>query len=286
MARFSLDGKRVFITGAARGIGFAMATLAHARGASVVVTDVDESAAQDAAAKLSVGGNGRAFGLSLDVTDADAYEDVFAKVERDEGAVDVAVHNAGVATVGFVETLPLEEWRRVIEVNLFGVVHGVHVAYPRMAARGAGHIVNVASLAGLIPFPSGAPYAASKHAVVGLSESLRAEARATGVGVTCACPGYIGTDIFSSSHYVGVESDRLLKMVPISPMSVDACAKTILNAAQKDRGLVVVQAEAKLSAWGRRFFPRLYTWGTGVAAGQMRQRAALADDEKPKVLGP
>lgn len=284
MARFSFDGKRVFITGAARGIGFAMATHACARRAQVVVADVDEEAAKEAAAKVNAGGKGRALGVALDVTDAAAYEDVYARVENDEGEIDVAIHNAGVATVGFVETLPLEEWRRVIDVNLFGVVHGVHVAYPRMAARGRGHIVNVASLAGLIPFPSGAPYAASKHAVVGLSESLRAEARAVGVGVTCACPGYIGTDIFTSSHYVGVKSERLLKMVPISPMAPGACAAKILNAAQKDRGLVVVQAEAKLSALSRRFFPRLYAWGTGVAAGQMRQRATLNDNEVQKAI--
>ncbi|WP_262403074.1 SDR family oxidoreductase [Actinomadura sp. CNU-125] len=163
------------VTGGASGIGRAIATSLVARGDTVVVTDIDEGGAKAVADRLNTLGRGKAASARLDVTDADAVSELYAGVKDEHGRLDRVFNNAGIAVGGLAEELSLDHWNRAIDINLKGVIHGVNAAYPIMLKQGNGHIVNTASLAGLVPMPVGIPYTATKHAVVGLSLGLRAE---------------------------------------------------------------------------------------------------------------
>ncbi|MEQ8659449.1 MAG: SDR family oxidoreductase, partial [Gammaproteobacteria bacterium] len=169
-------GEVAIITGGAAGIGLALGSALAARGATVVLADIDGAAAQAAATRLGA----RVSAATLDVTDAAAVAALVADTVRAHGRVDLMVNNAGIAISGEARDIEIAHWRRVVEVNLMGVIHGCDAAYKQMVAQGHGHIVNIASLAGLVPFPTNASYCATKHAVVGLSQSLRAEGEALG----------------------------------------------------------------------------------------------------------
>ncbi|MBA3503802.1 MAG: SDR family oxidoreductase, partial [Deltaproteobacteria bacterium] len=170
------------ITGAGSGIGAALALTLARRGMRIVCADIDERAAAAVAREIRMLGR-EATSARADVTIA---ADLDALATDD---VDLWINNAGIAIGGATHELGLDDWRRVVDVNLLGVVHGVHAIYPRMVRRRRGHIVNIASVAGLAPYPLALPYTTTKHAVVGLSLALRAEARAHGVRVGVACPG-------------------------------------------------------------------------------------------------
>ncbi|HWF80905.1 MAG TPA: SDR family oxidoreductase, partial [Streptosporangiaceae bacterium] len=185
-----MSGRVAIVTGGGSGIGAALVRAMAARGATIVIADIDEAAAKSVAADLT-----GVTTVTLDVRDADAVADVVSQVVAIHGQLDYMFNNAGIAVGGMVEELTLDHWNRVIDVNLRGVIHGVHAAYPVMLAQGHGHIVNTASLAGLIAGPGLAPYDATKHAVVGLSLSLRAEAGARGVKVSAICPGFVDTPL-------------------------------------------------------------------------------------------
>lgn len=196
-----MNTRVVIITGAASGIGRALAVRLARRGDHLILVDVDEAGLVQLATELSgvaarSGGSARA--EPADVRDAGRIDEIVGEAWERHGRVDVMVNNAGIGLGGASDELTVEHWQRVFDINISGVMHGVVAAYPRMVAAGSGQIVNVASLAGLIPSPFLAAYSASKHAVVGLSLSLAAEAAGTGVGVTCVCPGFTDTPILDS----------------------------------------------------------------------------------------
>jgi NAD(P)-dependent dehydrogenase (short-subunit alcohol dehydrogenase family) len=154
-------------------------------------------------------GGGHATAHAVDVTDAAAVEGLAKAVYAQEGAVDVLHNNAGVGHAGAVVDTTLEDWRRVVEVNLMGVIHGVHAFVPRLLGQGRrAHIVNTASMAGLLPQAELVPYATTKHAVVGLSESLNAELAPQGIRVTALCPGIINTPIVTAAPMRGELAGR------------------------------------------------------------------------------
>lgn len=187
------------VTGGASGIGRALAEALVARGDTVVLADVDPAVGAVATA-LTEQGPGRATSAVVDVRDADAVRDLVESAYRDHGRLDLVFNNAGIGVGGPVEQLTLDHWNRAIDVNLRGVIHGVHAAYPIMIAQGFGHIVNTASGLGLVAMPMLGPYVTTKHAVVGLSLSLRAEAEAYGVRVSVVCPGVIETPILDKGN--------------------------------------------------------------------------------------
>ncbi|MHB8696273.1 MAG: SDR family oxidoreductase, partial [Solirubrobacteraceae bacterium] len=189
--RPDFNGRVALVTGAASGIGKALAAALAARGAHVIMSDIDRATLEEAATRI----DGDRTTAELDVRDANAFVGLVEQITRQHGRLDILINNAGTAAVGEAHELSLDHWRHVLAVNIDGVVHGVHAAYPGMVARASGHIVNIASVAGLAPAPLFAPYATSKFAVMGLSLSLRAEAATHGVGVTVVCPGAIETPL-------------------------------------------------------------------------------------------
>jgi NAD(P)-dependent dehydrogenase (short-subunit alcohol dehydrogenase family) len=197
--RRSLNGKVVAITGGARGIGKATAEALVRRGARVAIGDVDLALAEQTAAGLG----GGSVALPLDVTDRGSFEGFLEEAERQLGPLDVVVNNAGIMPVTpFVEE-PEESFRRQIDINLVGVLIGTQLAMERMIPRDSGHIVNIASQAGKASLPGIATYTATKHAVVGLSESVRAELRGRGVEISCVMPTVVNTELTAGVGHKG-----------------------------------------------------------------------------------
>lgn len=187
-------GKIALVTGAGSGIGRAIAQALSRHGAKVHCADINGAAAGEVAAAA---GNTRAH--ALDVADACAVQSLADAIYAEDGRLDLLFNNAGIGHAGLVADTSLDEWRRQLDVNVMGAVHGIHAFLPRMLAQStASHIINTASGAGLFPHPKMAPYTAAKHAIVGLSTSLAAELEGSNVGVTILCPGIIDTAITTS----------------------------------------------------------------------------------------
>jgi NAD(P)-dependent dehydrogenase (short-subunit alcohol dehydrogenase family) len=200
-----LNGAVVAITGGARGIGLATAKAFTARGARVAIGDLDGAATAVVAAEIGP----HAIGLALDVTDRDSFAEFLDSVERELGPVDVIVNNAGIMPAGpFLEEKP-ETSDAQIDVNLRGPIHGMKLALPGMIARGHGHVVNVASMAGKAHVPGLAVYNATKYGVVGLSEAVRDELDGTGVTLTAILPTAVKTELIS-----GLPAKGLMAVTP------------------------------------------------------------------------
>ncbi|HUO75130.1 MAG TPA: SDR family oxidoreductase [Solirubrobacteraceae bacterium] len=189
-----LQGVHVAITGGARGIGAATAERLRRDGARITLGDIDVTAVEATAARLG------AVGLALDVTDRESFTAFLDAAEAAQGPVDVLINNAGIMPIGPFLEEPDDVAHRQFEINVHGVILGMKIALPRMLARGSGHVVNLASAAGRIALPGEATYVATKHAVVGLSESVRCELEGTGVGVTTVLPNLANTRLGSGMH--------------------------------------------------------------------------------------
>jgi NAD(P)-dependent dehydrogenase (short-subunit alcohol dehydrogenase family) len=217
----SLAGKVVAITGGARGIGRATAEVLIARGAKIAIGDIEGELAEAAARELGHG----TVGAYLDVTDGDSFEAFLDQTERELGPLDILINNAGIMPLGdFVEERDSTAVR-MIEINLHGVIIGSKLALRRFQARGEGHLVNVASTAGKYGAPGGATYAATKHAVVGLSEAIRQEVMGTHINVSIVMPLVVNTDLGS-----GLSSHGALKV--LEPQDV---AQTIVRGIERNQ---------------------------------------------------
>ncbi|HXR61585.1 MAG TPA: SDR family oxidoreductase [Solirubrobacterales bacterium] len=191
--RRSLGGKVVAITGGARGIGKATAAALVAKGCRVAIGDLDLELAEKSAAQLG----GGTVALPLDVTDRASFERFLDEAERQLGPLDAVVNNAGIMPVTPFEEESEASIRRQIDINLIGVITGTQLAIKRLRPRGSGYIVNIASQAGKSGLPGIATYSGTKHAVVGISEAVRAELRDTGVEVLCVMPTVVNTELTS-----------------------------------------------------------------------------------------
>ncbi|HUA11614.1 MAG TPA: SDR family NAD(P)-dependent oxidoreductase [Solirubrobacteraceae bacterium] len=196
--RINLAGRVAVVTGAGSGIGRASALALARSGARVHAADIDRGSAERTVEEIGgQGGNGSPY--ELDVADPAAVEGFAASVFASEPAVDVLLNNAGIGHAANVEATTVEDWRRVIGVNLLGVAYGIQAFVPRMLAQGRpSSVVNTASMAGLVPTAKMAPYVASKYGVVGLTEALNAELSKRGVHFTAICPGIIDTAIVAN----------------------------------------------------------------------------------------
>lgn len=195
-----LAGKTAFVTGGANGIGFALGRALAEAGMNVMLADIEQGPLAAAVARLSDSGT-NVRGVICDVTDPDSVERAASETVETLGNVHILCNNAGVAGGSGIDDISLDTWRWVIDVNLMGVVYGIKSFLPLMRAHGeGGHIVNTASMAGLESGMGFSPYAASKHAVVSMSEGLARQAAPLGIGVTVVCPGFVRTEISGSAR--------------------------------------------------------------------------------------
>lgn len=254
------------ITGGGSGIGAATARLMAQQGDTVVLADIDRESADDVAASIIAAG-GHAESAHLDVRDGEAFARLADRIIADHGRIDVLFNNAGIGIGGPIEDLTAEHWQRIVDVNIMGVVNGIRAAYPHMIAAGGGHIVNTASLAGLVPSPLLAPYGMTKHAVVGLSVSLRAEASLHGVRVSALCPGPTETPILDSSgpedlpRVEGVSARELLTKAAGQIYPVEDLAADLLKGIRANKAIIVAPRRARVAWWAWRLLPSQFEKG-------------------------
>jgi len=198
MAKRTIDGKVVAITGGARGIGLATAQALVKRGAKVAIGDVDGALAKE----VALGTGATVLGADLDVSSRDSFAAFLDLVSAELGPVDVLVNNAGIMPLGHIAAEPDAVTRRIVDVNLLGVINGTKVAIEHMLPRRSGHIVNVSSGVGRVALPGAATYSATKHAVVGFSEATRAELRGGGIDVSVVLPLIVNTELGAGVHKV------------------------------------------------------------------------------------
>lgn len=264
----SWKDKVALVTGGGSGIGKELSLAMARRGARVVVTDVNAEAAARVAEQCGGGATSRA----LDVRDATAVKEAVDEAARFTGWLDFLFNNAGIGVGGDAHELSLAHWERILDINVRGVIHGITAAYPRMVKQGSGHIINTASLAGLGPAPLLTPYAMTKHAVVGLSTSLRIEAAALGVKVSVLCPAAVETPILDSDNPPDLPGltwrpniRRFLTKMAGPPYPADRLADEALAAIEANEGVIVIPARARLLWRLGRLMPALVEKG-GVDA--------------------
>ncbi|MFD7321350.1 SDR family oxidoreductase [Streptomyces sp. NPDC059875] len=257
-------GQLVLVTGAASGIGRATAFAFAEAGARIVAVDRDGEGAARTAEMSRLIGAPEAWGETVDVSDEQAMEKLASKVASEYGIVDVLVNNAGIGLSGSFFETTTEEWKKVLDVNLWGVIHGCRIFGGQMAERGqGGHIVNTASAAAFQPSRALPAYSTSKAAVLMLSECLRAEMAGQGIGVSAICPGIVNTNITATARFAGAadeeqkrrqkEASRLYGLRNYPPEKV---ADAILRAVVRNQAVVPVTPEARGAHFMSRFAPR------------------------------
>ncbi|CAM5285422.1 Short chain dehydrogenase OS=Streptomyces glaucescens OX=1907 GN=SGLAU_16550 PE=3 SV=1 [Streptomyces glaucescens] len=258
-------GQLVLVTGAGSGIGRATAYAFAEAGARVVAVDRDAEAAARTAEMAQLLGAPAAWAETADVSDAQGMEKLAEKVAAEYGVVDVLVNNAGIGMTGsFFDTTP-EDWKKVLDVNLWGVIHGCRLFGKQMAARGqGGHIVNVASAAAYQPSRALPAYSTSKAAVLMLSECLRAELAGQGIGVSAICPGLVNTNITATARFAGADAEeerrrqkRTAKLYGMRNYPPEKVADAVLRAVVRDAAVVPVTPEARGAHLLARFAPRV-----------------------------
>ncbi|WP_405797146.1 SDR family oxidoreductase [Streptomyces sp. NBC_01506] len=257
-------GQLVLVTGAASGIGRAVAFAFAESGARVVVVDRDAEGAARTAEMARLIGAPRAWAETVDVGDEEAMEKLAEKVATEYGTVDVLVNNAGIGLSGpFLDTTS-EDWKKVLDVNLWGVIHGCRLFGGQMAARGqGGHIVNTASAAAYQPSRALPAYSTSKAAVLMLSECLRAELAGQGIGVSAICPGFVNTNITETARFTGVSAQeetrqrkRTSQLYGLRNYPPEKVADAVLRAVVRNEAVVPVTPEARGLRLLSRFAPR------------------------------
>ena len=248
------------VTGGASGIGRALAEQLAAAGASVVIADIDGGAAEEAAALVRQRGQ-RAEAVQVDVSDAAQVEKLVGEAAARYGRFDFMFNNAGIAAVGELRDGNLKDFRRVVEVNLFGVVHGTMAAYRVMLGQGFGHIVNISSVTGLMPTPMISAYSTTKWAIVGFSQALRVEAAELGVQVHVACPGIVRTQIGERNIYWNVRKEDYLAWLPWQRwmLTPAQAADLILRGTARNKDIIIFPFSASVAWRLNRLWPGLFT---------------------------
>lgn len=268
-------GRVAVVTGAASGIGRALCEELARRGAVVVAADLNAGAAAEVARGLT-GAGLKASAAEVDVARAESAQELVRATLSRHGRIDFMFNNAGVGWGGDFGTMSPSDLDRIVAINLSGVLHGTLAVYPTMVKQGGGHIVNTAALTGLVPGAGSTVYSATKHGVVGFSESLRAEARPFGVRVSAVCPGFVNTNFIRNSE--SILRGRTESHPPPAPnrrLDAAACAREVLDEVARDRAVIVVPLYARLSWWLYRASPAAFQAAARpLAASKMRPEKA------------
>jgi NAD(P)-dependent dehydrogenase (short-subunit alcohol dehydrogenase family) len=258
-----LRGKVVAVTGAASGIGRALAVRLAKRGAQLALSDVDEAGLHETARLLE----GTASKHIVDVRDLTAVQRYAAEVEAEHGGCDVIINNAGLAVRASLAQITYEQFKLVMDVNFYGVLHGSKEFLPLLQRRPSGHIVNIASINAMVPFAKNGPYNASKYAVLGLSETLMQELQGSTVRVTCVHPGGIRTNIARASNGFSKQESEFFERIAIT--SAEQAAETIIVGIEQDRQRVYVGLDSKLMATAKRVMPNWTVRLIGAASSDL-----------------
>ena len=251
-------GQVAIVTGGGSGIGEALCLELARRGARVVVADINADNARRVAAAVGSQATASTVNVAIEPDVTRLVEDTAAAY----GRLDYMFNNAGFAIGGDARDLTLDHWRRVLDVDLYGVLYGMHAAYQVMARQGFGHIVNTSSVAAFAPAPGNAPYCTAKHALVGLSLSLRLEGVDLGVKVSCVCPGFVRTNVYQNAEVVNMTlpADMTREQAagaPAKMMEPARAAQVILDGVARNRALIVFPASMRWAWRALRLFPRL-----------------------------
>jgi short-subunit dehydrogenase len=251
----SFQDKVAVVTGAASGIGRALAEDLARRGADLALVDVSTARLDETAQRVAASGR-RVTTHVADVADAARMEALAAEVVAAHGRVELLVNNAGVSVTGTFEEQSLDDWRWIVGVNLWGVVHGCKFFLPHLRKSREAHIVNLSSAFGLIGLPTQSSYCATKFAVRGLSEALWAELRGSNIGVTSVHPGGVKTNIVRDSRSADESAkQKMVERFDRFAMSPEKAAAKILRAVERNRLRVVICRESRVADWAKRLFP-------------------------------
>lgn len=269
----SFRGRTAIVTGAASGIGREIVVQLAAAGAHVLATDLPGTGLDRVVETVTAAG-GQADAMPVDVTDPEQLRAAVERVVDEHGRLDLMFNNAGVAIFGEFDLVSLDEWDTTIDVNLRGVAHGSTLAYRQMVRQGHGHIVNTASVAGLVPVPLQAHYVATKHALIGMSKTLQLEAAEHGVDVTIFCPAFVESGMFDNNTLHGtMEGTDPRSLVPVRPLATDVAVRRLLVGVARRRRWVITPFYGRLGWWLERLSPALSTRLHRVTLQQTRRRA-------------
>jgi len=260
---------RVFITGGASGLGRALALRFAREGYRVAIGDINDDRLAEAADAIRAAG-GEPLTCLCDITSDEAVARSAVEIEKAWGGIDVLVNNAGVASAGTLLDTSMDDWRWMTEINLLGAVRVLHAFLPMMQAAGSGHVINVASAAGIVQSPGMASYNVAKGGMIALSETLRSEVAGFGINVTVVCPSFFTTNLMES--YRGPDEgarDLAGRLMDRSRLTADDIADAIYRGMKGDEFFVFGHGEARMAYHFKRLFPGLFRWSTRRAGEKL-----------------
>jgi NAD(P)-dependent dehydrogenase (short-subunit alcohol dehydrogenase family) len=266
MRIMSLNGKKCFITGAASGIGRAVAEQAAAEGGELFLTDINAAQLEEVASGIREAGGRVGLSRALDIADFEAVKALAADIHAQHGSMDVVMNVAGIAIWGSVVTLEHGDWRRCVDINLMGPIHVIECFIPPMiAARRGGHLVNVSSAAGLFGLPWHAAYSASKFGLRGVSEVLRFDLQRYRIRVSLVCPGGVNTGLVRTVQIRGVDTEApriiaMKKRFQRHAVTPAQAAHAILKGMKAGRYMIFTSWDIRVGYWFQRKFAWPYEW--------------------------
>ena len=266
---YSFADKVVLITGGSRGLGLVMARQLAREGARLVICARDQEELDRAGDELR-GMGADVLAVQCDVTDASSVEEMMYQVHERHGRLDVLINNAGIVTVGPMESMRVEDYRAAMDIHFWGPLYTMLAAIPGMKQRGAGRIVNISSIGGKISVPHLVPYSASKFALVGLSRGLRAELAKDGIVVTTICPGLMRTGSPVNADFKGQHREEYVwfsisDSLPLTSMNAERAGKQVLDACRRGDAEVILTTQAKMAAKLDALFPEFSSDMLGLA---------------------
>lgn len=272
----SADRRNAIVTGSAGGLGRALTVRLAREGYRIALVDINDEGNRETAAAVAVTG-GEARCEHVDVTDAAQWQSFCDRLRSDWRRVDLLVNNAGIAGAGDVGDFPLDQWQRMLDVNLRAAILGCHVFAPWLREQGGGHLVNVASFAAFACLPGMAAYNVSKAGVLALSDTLRIEWAPHGIGVTAVCPGFFPSQLLRAAYmHTERQRDFAEQAMRDSRISPDDVAAAILAAVARNQPYVVLPRRARVFWRLKRFVP---TWFAKFILGRYRQVLAQPESQ-------
>ncbi len=235
----TFEDKVVILTGAGSGMGKSLAVMLQESGAILFAVDVNEDGLND----LTKSDNLKC--VSLDVTDAQAYQDLVDEIIQEHGQIDYLFNNAGVTLLCDAVDISSDQWKSLLDVNIMGVCNGIAAVYPQMVKQRRGYIINTSSIAAVTGYATASPYTCSKAFVVGLTRSLRLEAKQHNVDVSLVCPGYVKTNIFTADRIIGADIDSVFSRMPFKFISSEKAADYILSGVVRKNKKIIFPFSAK-----------------------------------------